>query len=184
MRLNRYIAQAGLASRRRADELVFAGRVKVNGAVAGSPGVDIADGDTVSVDGHEICPRGRLVYIALNKPKGYITTTDDEKGRPTVMELVSDIDERIYPVGRLDAETTGLLIMTNDGDFAYSLSHPKTETVKTYRARVSGAISKERLARLRRGVDISGSASVDSGSDKQWRPKERKFVGTTLTAPA
>jgi 23S rRNA pseudouridine2605 synthase len=136
--------------------MVFAGRVRVNGALADTPGLDVADGDVVSVDGRDIARQTRLVYIALNKPKGYITTTDDDRDRPTVMELVADIEERIYPVGRLDADTTGLLLMTNDGDLAQKLTHPKSEMVKTYRARVSGVISKERLAALRRGVDIGG----------------------------
>ncbi|MDR2611129.1 MAG: rRNA pseudouridine synthase [Clostridiales Family XIII bacterium] len=176
MRLNRYIAQAGVASRRKADELVFGGRVKVNGTVADSPGIDVADGDIVSVDGRDLSARGRLVYIALNKPKGYITTTDDEKGRPTVMELVSDIEERIYPVGRLDAETTGLLVMTNDGDFAHALTHPKTEMVKTYRARVAGVISKERLARLNRGVDIGGYVTAPAETELIKQGKSSALV--------
>jgi 23S rRNA pseudouridine2605 synthase len=136
--------------------MVFAGRVRVNGARADTPGLDITDGDVVSVDGRDIARQTRLVYVALNKPKGYITTTDDDRDRPTVMELVADIEERIYPVGRLDADTTGLLLMTNDGDLAQKLTHPKSEMVKTYRARISGVISKERLAALRRGVDIGG----------------------------
>ncbi|MDR1068446.1 MAG: rRNA pseudouridine synthase [Clostridiales Family XIII bacterium] len=156
MRLNKYIAQTGVASRRKADEMVFAGRVRVNGAAVDSPGLDVTDGDVVSVDGRDIRPQTRLIYIALNKPKGYITTTDDDRSRPTVMELASDIEERIYPVGRLDADTTGLLLMTNDGQLAHKLTHPKSEMVKTYRARVTGVISNERLGRLRRGVDIGG----------------------------
>jgi 23S rRNA pseudouridine2605 synthase len=176
MRLNRYIAQAGIASRRKADELVFAGRVSVNGTVAESPGIDVAEGDTVSVDGRDIASRGRFVYIALNKPKGYITTTDDDMGRPTVMDLVTDIDERIYPVGRLDAETTGLLIMTNDGDLAYALTHPKTETVKAYRARVAGVMSKERLARLRRGVDIGGYVTASAEAELIRQGKSAALV--------
>jgi 23S rRNA pseudouridine2605 synthase len=176
MRLNRYIAQAGIASRRKADELVFAGRVSVNGTVAESPGIDVADGDTVSVDGRDIEQRGRLVYIALNKPKGYITTTNDDMNRPTVMDLVTDIEERIYPVGRLDAETTGLLIMTNDGDLAYALTHPKTETVKAYRARVAGVMSKERLARLRRGVDIGGYVTAPAEAELIRQGKSAALV--------
>jgi 23S rRNA pseudouridine2605 synthase len=156
MRVNRYISQAGIASRRKADELILAGRVTVNGIKIDAPGIDIAENDVVSVNGRNIAPQSRLVYIALNKPAGYITTTEDDRERATVMELVADIEERIYPVGRLDADTTGLLIMTNDGDLAYRLTHPKTEIVKTYRVRVTGIISRERLNRLRRGVDIGG----------------------------
>jgi 23S rRNA pseudouridine2605 synthase len=171
MRVNRYIAQAGVASRRKADEFIFAGRVAVNGIRIDAPGIDIAEGDVVSVDGKNITRRSRLVYVALNKPVGYITTTEDDRDRPTVMELVSDIEERVYPVGRLDADTTGLLIMTNDGDLAYRLTHPKTEIVKTYRARVAGVISRERLSRLRRGVDIGGyiTASAEVELIKQGK---------------
>jgi 23S rRNA pseudouridine2605 synthase len=167
MRLNKYIAQSGYASRRKADEMVFAGRVQINGTLANSPGIDVADTDTVSVDGREIQPSRKLVYVALNKPKDYITTTEDERSRPTVMQLVADIDARIFPVGRLDADTTGLLIMTNDGDLAYKLTHPKSEMPKTYRARVAGVISDERLAKLRRGVDIGGYVTA---------PAEAKLV--------
>jgi 23S rRNA pseudouridine2605 synthase len=171
VRLNRYIAQTGIASRRKADELVFAGHVTVNGVKADSPGVDVAEGDVVSVDGRDIAAQSRLVYVALNKPAGYITTTDDDRERLTVMDLVTDIEERIYPVGRLDADTTGLLIMTNDGDLAYRLTHPKTEIVKTYRARVAGVMSKERLYRLSRGVDIGGytTAPAEASLIKQGK---------------
>jgi 23S rRNA pseudouridine2605 synthase len=156
MRLNKYIAKAGIASRRRADELVFAGKVKINGAVVNTPGHNVEEGEVVEVDGIVIRPSNRLIYIILNKPKGYITTASDEKGRPTVMDLVSDIDERLFPVGRLDYNTSGMLIMTNDGDLAYKLTHPKHEVEKTYRARVAGVLSDERVARLRKGVNIGG----------------------------
>ena len=125
--MNKYIAKAGIASRRRADELVFAGKVKINGAVVNTPGHNVEEGEVVEVDGIVIRPSNRLIYIILNKPKGYITTASDEKGRPTVMDLVSDIDERLFPVGRLDYNTSGMLIMTNDGDLAYKLTHPKHE---------------------------------------------------------
>jgi 23S rRNA pseudouridine2605 synthase len=156
MRLNKYIAAAGVASRRKADELIAAGKVRVGGAVVTTLGYDVADGETVEVNGSEIRPAAKKIYIALNKPKDFITTTADEKDRPTVMELVADAGERLFPVGRLDGPTTGLLILTNDGDFAYRLTHPKHEMQKTYRARVSGVLSKEKLAKLRRGVDIGG----------------------------
>ncbi|NLY72013.1 MAG: rRNA pseudouridine synthase [Clostridiales bacterium] len=156
MRLNKYIAKAGIASRRKADELIFAGKVKINGVVVKTPGHNVEEGQVVEVEGRVIKPSDRLVYIILNKPKGYVTTVSDEKGRPTVMDLVSDIDERVFPVGRLDYNTSGLLLMTNDGDLAFKLTHPKHEIEKTYRARVSGVLSDERIARLRKGVDIGG----------------------------
>ena len=156
MRLNRYIAQAGIASRRKADELIQNGNVKVNGAAFFELGYDVKDGDIVTVNGVDINPGAPKVYIMLNKPKGYITSASDERGRPVVTELVSDAGARLFPVGRLDSDTTGALIMTNDGDLANKLAHPKHGVVKTYRARVSGYISNERLARLRNGVDIGG----------------------------
>jgi 23S rRNA pseudouridine2605 synthase len=154
--LNKYIARAGVCSRRKADELTLRGDVKINGKVIKTPGADIGDGDVVEVNGRAVAPVRKSVYILLNKPKGYITTVSDEFGRPTVMELTGDIEGRVFPVGRLDADTTGMLIMTNDGDFANAVAHPAGEMRKTYRARVNGAVSKERLARLRRGVNVDG----------------------------
>jgi len=156
MRLNKYIAQAGVASRRKADELTLQGKVKINGAVMKEPGYDVADNDVVEVNGHVVRQDSKKVYIMLNKPKGYITTADDEKERPTVMELVADIDERLFSIGRLDYNTSGMLLMTNDGDLAYKLSHPKHHIYKTYRARVTGQLSVEKQAKLRNGVDIGG----------------------------
>lgn len=156
MRINKYIAQAGIASRRKADELIAAGNVKVNGAVLREPGYDVTEGDVVEVNGRRIEAEEKKVYILLNKPLGYVTTVSDDKERLTVMDLVRDVDARIFPVGRLDYNTSGMLIMTNDGDFAYKLTHPKHELTKTYRARVSGVLSTEKVWKLRNGVDIGG----------------------------
>ena len=156
MRLNKYIASAGICSRRKADELIAAGNVKINGAVMREMGYDVQEGDRVVVNGKPIEAETKKVYIALNKPWGYVTTMNDEKGRQTVADLVTDIPERLFPVGRLDHNTTGLLLMTNDGELAYRLTHPKHEVTKTYVATVGGIISDARLARLRRGVDIGG----------------------------
>ncbi len=156
MRLNKYIAQAGVASRRKADELTLQGKIKINGTVMREPGYDVKENDIVEVNGRAVKQNTKKVYIMLNKPKGYITSADDEKDRPTVMELVTDIEERIFAIGRLDYNTSGMLLMTNDGDMAYKLSHPKHHIYKTYRARISGQISGERLSKLRNGVDIGG----------------------------
>jgi len=156
MRLNKYIAVTGAASRRKADELIAAGKVRIDGKTVTTPGIDVADGQSVSVNGREVSPAAKKLYYILNKPKGYITTTADEKDRLTVMDLLKDLPERVFPVGRLDGLTTGLLILTNDGEFAYRLAHPKHEILKTYRALVRGVLSKEKLAKLRRGVDIGG----------------------------
>ncbi|MDD2483733.1 MAG: pseudouridine synthase [Eubacteriales bacterium] len=156
MRLNKYIAQAGIASRRKADELILAGKVRVNGAVMDTPGYDVVPGDTVEANGSYIEPAKKHVYVMLNKPKGYVTTSADDKERLTVMDLIQDIDERIFPVGRLDYNTSGMLLLTNDGDLAYTLTHPKHQMPKTYRARVAGYLSPEQVSHLKKGVDIGG----------------------------
>lgn len=156
MRINKYIAQSGLCSRRKADELIANGNVKVNGAAMKEPGYDVQDTDTVEVNGRRIEAAAAPVYVLINKPLGMVTTVSDDKERLTVMEVVKDIDARLFPVGRLDYNTSGALIMTNDGDLAYRLTHPKHEVYKTYRARVAGVLSAEKMARLRKGVDIGG----------------------------
>ena len=136
MRINKYIAQAGIASRRKADELIANGNVKVNGAVLKEPGYDVQEGDKVYVNGRLISDKQKLVYVLINKPMGMITSASDDKERTTVMDIVKDIDERLFPVGRLDYNTTGALIMTNDGELTYRVTHPKHELEKTYRALV------------------------------------------------
>jgi len=156
MRLNKYIASAGVCSRRKADELIANGNVKINGVVIREMGAQVEEGDVVSVNGTEIKADAAKVYVAVNKPMGYITSMDDDKDRQTVADLVADIPERLFPVGRLDYNTTGLLIMTNDGALTYALTHPKHEVSKTYVATVAGVLSNARLARLRKGVDIGG----------------------------
>lgn len=156
MRLNKYIAHSGLTSRRKADELVFNGNVKINGVAVREPGCDVKEGDVVEVNGTVIGEPEKLEYVLLNKPLGYITSVQDEHDRPVVTELTADVNARLFPVGRLDYNTSGLLIMTNDGDLAYRLTHPKHQVTKTYRARVAGIVSNARLAKLRKGVDIGG----------------------------
>ena len=156
MRLNKYIASAGVCSRRKADELIANGNVKINGVVVREMGTQVEEGNEVQVNGKLIQADEPKVYIAVNKPLGYITSMSDDKDRPTVAELVADIPERLFPVGRLDYNTTGLLLMTNDGELANKLTHPRHEVGKTYVATVAGVISNVRLAKLRRGVDIGG----------------------------
>ena len=156
MRINKYIADAGLCSRRKADELISNGNVKINGLTVKELGVDVAEGDVVEVNGSVIEAGRRKVYVAVNKPAGVITSMDDDRERETVADIVADIPERLFPVGRLDYNTTGLLIMTNDGQLTYTLTHPKHEVYKTYVAKVEGVLSGARAAKLRRGVDIGG----------------------------
>lgn len=156
MRLNKYIAAAGVASRRKADELTKNGNVKINGTTMRTPGYDVGGDDVVEVNGRVVEPDRKMVYLMLNKPEGFLTAMSDDRGRHTVAELVSDIPERVFPVGRLDYNTTGLLIMTNDGELANKLAHPRFHVGKTYRAKVSGVLSDARIRKLERGIDIGG----------------------------
>lgn len=157
MRLQKFLALSGVASRRRAEELIKEGRVKVNGVLITEMGSTVdEESDRVTLDGKNVKIESTKRYIILNKPKGYITTAKDNFDRKTVMELVSDIKERIYPVGRLDYDTEGLLLMTNDGDFANAIAHPKKSIEKVYLARVKGEFNEEKAEKLRAGVVIDG----------------------------
>ncbi|MEG0830317.1 MAG: pseudouridine synthase [Anaerovoracaceae bacterium] len=162
MRLNKYIAQSGIASRRKADQLTINGNVKINGTIMKEPGYDVKEEDQVEVNGKTLTCAEKKVYIMLNKPLGYITTVEDDRSRQTVAQLVADVDARLFPVGRLDYNTSGLLLMTNDGDLAYHLTHPKHQVDKTYRARVAGVLSRSRIAWLEKGVDIGGFTTSKS----------------------
>lgn len=156
MRINKFIAASGLCSRRKADELIANGNVKVNGASMREMGYDVSEGDVVQVNGKVIGGQQKMEYVVINKPLGVVTTVSDDRDRETVMDIVADIDARLFPVGRLDYNTSGLLIMTNDGDLAYRLTHPKHEVTKTYVAVVQGVLSDARVNKLRQGVDIGG----------------------------
>ena len=154
MRLAKYLASAGIASRRASEELVRAGRVIVNGETVTDPARDVGDGDAVGVDGLMVeQPTERVVY-ALNKPAGVVSTARDPQGRPTVVTLVPQT-ERLYPVGRLDIDTTGLILLTNQGELAHRLTHPRFEVEKTYRAVVGGpSVRDAELRALREGVEL------------------------------
>jgi len=151
MRLNAFLARAGVASRRRADELIKAGRVTVNGE-PGQLNTIVASRDRVEVDG-QLVERQRLRYVLLHKPAGVVTTARDPHGRPTVVELVAD-EPRVVPVGRLDADTTGALLLTNDGQLAHRLAHPRYGVEKTYVAEIEGDANEDALERLRDGVEL------------------------------
>lgn len=157
VRLQKYLAHCGVASRRGAESMIQEGRVSVNGEIIREMGVQIdEDNDLIEVDGTIVKPETKMVYVLLNKPVGYVTTVSDDKGRNTVMDLVADIPVRIYPVGRLDYDTEGLLLMTNDGDLTYRITHPKNNVEKTYVAEVTGNISMNTLTQLRNGVYLDG----------------------------
>lgn len=162
MRLNKYIAHAGIASRRKADVLIEAGKVTVNGQVVREMGYRVQPDDTVAFEGKVVKPE-RFVYVLLNKPKDFITTTKDERGRKTVMRLVEKATkERIYPVGRLDRHTTGLLLFTNDGDLAQKLTHPSFEIEKVYGVTLDKPLQTHHFDQLKRGVELEeGRVPVD-----------------------
>jgi pseudouridine synthase len=157
LRLQKYMADCQIASRRKAEEYISAGLVKVNGATVTELGTKIdPDSDTVEYCGSVIRPSEEKAYVMLHKPDGYITSAKDQFGRPDVSQLVADIPARLYPVGRLDYDTSGLLLMTNDGDLAYKLTHPKHEVEKVYIARIKGVMDSETIKSLESGVEIDG----------------------------
>ncbi|NPV26288.1 MAG: rRNA pseudouridine synthase [Firmicutes bacterium] len=154
-RLQKVLAQAGIASRRRSEELILAGRVRVNGIIVNQLGMKVDwDRDVIEVDGRRLKKPVEPVYILLNKPVGYVTTVRDPQGRKKVTDLIRGVSERIYPVGRLDYDTEGLLLLTNDGELTYALTHPKHEVSKTYLAKVLGVPSPAKLRTLQRGVQL------------------------------
>ena len=156
-RLQKFIARCGIASRREAENIILSGRVTVNKKTVTELGTKVdEDNDKVFLDGERILPEKKLYYIMLNKPKGYVTTVKDEFDRKTVLELVQDLDARLYPVGRLDYDSEGLLLLTNDGDFAYKLTHPTQHVPKKYHAVVEGTADLEHVLKLRKGVLIDG----------------------------
>jgi 23S rRNA pseudouridine2605 synthase len=175
-RLQKLISQAGIASRRAAEELILTGRVTVNGTVVRELGskADPA-GDRIAVDGRPLRLASRRLYILLNKPVGYMTTLDDPEGRPVVTELLKDVAERVYPVGRLDYNTEGLLLLTNDGDWANRLMHPRHEVVKEYHVRVRGKAHQSQIRQLAEGVELDGRKTapavvtlIKSGEHNDW----------------
>lgn len=157
MRLNKYIAECGVASRRGADGLIEEGRIKVNGKSVTQPGTVIdEDNDTVLLDGKKIERVRRSIYLMLNKPKGCVSTVKDDKGRKTVLDYIDINDKRLFPIGRLDYDSEGLLLLTNDGDLAFKLTHPSHDIPKTYIAKVEGEVPESDLSVLRKGIVLDG----------------------------
>ena len=161
MRINKFLAECGVASRRGCDKLIEEGKVTLNGkrAVLGD---DVSEQDEVLVDGRQVARKAVHSYYMMNKPKGYVCTVRDDKDRKTVMDLLPEGAGRIYPVGRLDYDTEGLLLFTDDGDLAFRLTHPKNEIPKTYLVRIEGSISDKDLNRLRSGVELDGKLTHKS----------------------
>lgn len=164
MRLNKFVAHCGICSRRQAADLIKAGKVKVNGEVILEPFYQYKKGDKVEYDGKQIQPEEKTIYLLMNKPKNVITTLKDEKGRTTVMDIIGNkVSERIFPVGRLDRDTTGLLIMTNDGQLSQKLAHPSKKVKKIYKVVLDKSVAANDLNQIANGLDLEdGKALVNS----------------------
>ena len=174
MRLNKYLANAGIASRRKCDEIILAGEVAVNGKVITELGTVVNEKkDKVTVKGRVVKLPSSFVYIKLNKPKGYACTASDEKGRKTIYELI-DCQERLFSIGRLDYDTEGLIILTNDGDFANKVAHPRYGMEKEYRVTVEGEVKESELAVMRKGVVVEGERMPSA--KVQWLSYENNFT--------
>ena len=169
MRLAKYLAHAGVASRRASEEIIKAGRVAVNGHPVTDPATDVGNDDRIELDGAAIAAEERVVYM-LNKPRGVVSTASDTHGRPTVTDLIGS-SKRLYPVGRLDQDTTGLILLTNDGELANRLMHPSYEVPRTYRAKVRGAVTEDDLRRLREGIELE---------DGRTAPAKARRVGQDI----
>ena len=180
MRLNKFIAHSGVCSRRAAAELVKGGEIKINGTTELNPSYMVEDADEVVYKGRKLRQEKNKVYLLLNKPVGYVTTLDDEQGRRTVIDLVQKkVKERIYPIGRLDLNTSGLLLLTNDGDLAHKLSHPSQEIIKIYHVILNDDISEAEIDQIRKGLELEdGLAIVDKINHIKGAPKNE--VGIQL----
>ena len=169
IRINKYIASCGICSRRNAEEVIIQGRVKINGQVVTELGIKVKDSDIVEIDGQKISIEQDKVYVMLNKPRGYVTTSKEQFGRPSVLELLN-VKQRVFAVGRLDMDSEGLLLLTNDGDFANRIIHPTKHIAKTYEVILNKQISDENIQKLKHGVDIGGyitrPAIVEKVNDK------------------
>jgi 23S rRNA pseudouridine2605 synthase len=182
-RINQILSLAGITSRRKADEFLKAGRVTVNGRVVREPGSQAVWGtDSIRVDGHEIPGPSERVYLVLNKPFGYVCTLRDPEGRPVITELLKGLKQRVYPVGRLDFDSLGLLLLTNDGEWAYRLSHPRFHVSRTYKITIEGAISQEALSMLRQGVHLEDGFSGPSKVTLLRRDGGRSVIRMTIAS--
>ena len=182
IRLQKYMAGCGVASRRASEQMILDGRVAVNGAAVRALGAKIDDArDTVAVDGVSIAPPRAFTYLMLNKPTGYVTTAADQFGRPAVVDLVKAESARLFPVGRLDYDTSGLLLMTDDGDLTYALTHPRHEIPKTYVARVVGNPKPAALETFRDGIVLDGRMTAPAGITVTKRQNGQSELRITIT---
>lgn len=178
MRLNKRVATAGAASRRKSEELISAGKVRVNGTVVTDPARDVTEDDAVEVMGRPLVADEPEAYV-VNKPKGIISTAADERGRQTVVDLVPS-SGRLYPVGRLDADTDGLILLTNDGELANRLTHPRYEVPKTYRAELKGRITEEAIRSLKNGVQLEDGMTAPAGVIVKRQSKSGSTLEITI----
>lgn len=163
-RLQKFMARSGVASRRHCEDMIAAGLVKVNGKTVTTPGTRVAPGvDRVEVDGHLIGRPEKKVYLLMYKPRGYVTTVEDPRGRRKVTDLVTGVPQRVYPVGRLDYDSEGLLLLTNDGELTQALTHPRHRVSKTYRVRVEGTPARESLEQMARGMVLDDGPTAPAG---------------------
>ena len=173
-RLQKFMARCGIASRRRCEEIILSGKVKVNGKIINELGIKInPEVDIVSYEGKIIKPEEKKLYIMLNKPEGYITSVKDEKGRKTILDLVK-VEERIYPIGRLDYDSSGLILLTNDGEIYNKIIHPRVKVEKKYIVLCKGEFTKEELIKFENGVDISGYITAKSKIKILDKEKDKK----------
>ncbi len=180
MRLNKYVAHCGICSRRQAAEYVKQGLVSVNEEVEKNPAYQVQEADIIKYKGSIIEPETRKVYILLNKPKDVVTTAKDERGRRTVLDIIgTEVEERIYPVGRLDKATTGLLVLTNDGDLAKKLSHPRYNVKKFYHVVLDKPVSLVDLEKIRKGIELEDGIATVDGAD-YVKGQEKNEVGMEL----
>lgn len=179
MRINKYLAAAGVASRRECDNLIQSGKVTVNGKTA-SVGMEVGDEDNVSVNGNQVKLKKNEYYV-LNKPKGYICSVSDDKGRKTVLDLMPDNVGRIYPVGRLDYDSEGLLILTTDGALAQHLTHPSNSVPKTYLVKIEGTVTETALNPIRSGIEIDGYTTKKCKAHIVETNKNYTKIHVTLT---
>ena len=181
-RLQKIIAQAGICSRRKAEELISNGSVTVNGKVVTELGTKVDESDKITVNGKPLFNKEKLVYLVLNKPRNTVATVKDERGRNTVLDCIENVNKRIYPVGRLDYDTTGVLLLTNDGDLANKLTHPSSEIDKVYIATVKGEITKDDIATLEAGVEFDGKKSSPCSAvlNKYNKEKDKSVVELTI----
>lgn len=180
VRLQKYLAEAGIASRRKCEELISQGRVEVEGLIVTTPGTKISGSERILVDGREIRHEQKKIYILLNKPVGYISSAKDQFSRKTVLDLVETVKERIYPVGRLDYDTSGLIILTNDGDFANKMTHPRHQMEKVYRTKIMGNLSDSDIESIKRGIVIDDYKTAPAGIRIINSAQDRSVVEITI----